>query len=136
MNKCAATTKGGAPCKVVPICGSQWCYVHHPQFADVRRRDGYKGGKRGGRGRPSRPSAELRRLHKRFEELADKVLNGEIERGVGAVAGQLLNGARPCMRDALTAHEQEEELIETHGSRRSGPRGSGARELPWPLRAG
>ena len=47
-----------------------------------------QGRKARGRGRPSRPSAELRRLHKRFEELADKVLNGEIERGVGAVAGQ------------------------------------------------
>ena len=39
------------------------------------------------------------------------VLAGEVERGVGAVAGQLLNGARACVRDALTAREQEE-LIE------------------------
>jgi hypothetical protein len=36
------------------------------------------------------------------------VLAGEIERGVGAVAGQLLNGARACVRDALAAREQEE----------------------------
>jgi hypothetical protein len=44
--------------------------------------------------------------------LAEDVLSGEIERGVGAVAGQLLNGARACVRDALAAREQEEELIE------------------------
>jgi hypothetical protein len=43
--------------------------------------------------------------------LAEDVLSGEIERGVGAVAGQLLNGARACVRDALAAREQEE-LIE------------------------
>jgi len=35
-------------------------------------------------------------------------LSGDIERGVGAVAGQLLNGARACVRDSLAAREQEE----------------------------
>ena len=44
----------------------------------------------------------------RFEELADKVLAGEVERSVGAVVGQLLNGARACARDGLAAREQEE----------------------------
>jgi type III secretion system FlhB-like substrate exporter len=39
------------------------------------------------------------------------VLEGSVERGVGAVAGQLLNGARACVRDGLTAREQEE-LVE------------------------
>ena len=55
-----------------------------------------------------RPSAELARLQRRFEELAEAVLAGEVERGVGAVAGQLLNGARACVRDALAAREAEE----------------------------
>jgi hypothetical protein len=50
-------------------------------------------------------------LQARFEALADMVLEGEIERAAGSVAGQLLNGARACIRDALTAREQEE-LIE------------------------
>jgi hypothetical protein len=35
-------------------------------------------------------------------------LSGDVERGVGAVAGQLLNGARACVRDGLAAREQEE----------------------------
>jgi hypothetical protein len=43
--------------------------------------------------------------------LADKVLSGEVERGIGAVAGQLLNGVRAGVRDGLAAREQEE-LIE------------------------
>jgi hypothetical protein len=53
---------------------------------------------------------ELARLQARFEDLAEKVLAGDVERGVGAVAGQLLNGARACVRDALAAREQEELL--------------------------
>jgi hypothetical protein len=84
---------------------SQWCINHDPDKAEARRRRASKGGKRGGRGRPS---VELARLQARFEDLAEKVLSGEVERGVGAVAGQLLNGARACVRDALVAREQEE----------------------------
>ena len=36
------------------------------------------------------------------------MLTGKVERGVGAVAGQLLNGARACVRDGMVAREQEE----------------------------
>ena len=105
MSKCSGITQAGTACKGIPIDGSQWCYVHHPDHVDERRRHGAKGGRRGGRGRPS---VELARLQGRFEELADKVLSGEVERGVGAVVGQLLNGARACVRDGLAAREQEE----------------------------
>jgi hypothetical protein len=105
LAKCSGITQAGTACKGIPIDGSDYCYVHHPDRIEERRRHGSKGGKRGGRGRPS---VELARLQGRFEELADKVLSGEIERGVGAVAGQLLNGARACVRDGLAAREQEE----------------------------
>jgi hypothetical protein len=108
MAKCSGITRAGTACKGIPIDGSPWCYAHHPDRAEERRRHGARGGKRGGRGRPS---AELGRLQTRFEELAARVLSGEIERGVGAVAGQLLNGARACVRDGLAAREQEE-LVE------------------------
>jgi hypothetical protein len=87
------------------IRDSQWCFNHHPEYEEQRRRRASKGGKRGGRGRPS---VELVRLQARFEELAEKVLSGDVDRGVGAVAGQLLNGARACVRDTLAAREQEE----------------------------
>jgi hypothetical protein len=105
LARCAGITQAGTVCKGIPIDGSQWCYVHHPDRTQERRRHGSKGGKRGGRGRPS---VELARLQGRFEDLAAKVLAGEIERGVGAVVGQLLNGARACVRDGLAAREQEE----------------------------
>ena len=105
MPKCTAITRGGARCKGIAIDSSGYCHAHHPDRAAARSRAASKGGKKAGRGRPS---AELARLQRRFEELAEKVLAGEIERGVGAVAGQLLNGARACVRDGLAAREQEE----------------------------
>jgi hypothetical protein len=108
LAKCSGITRAGTACKGIPIEGSGYCYVHHPDHSDEKRRHGSRGGKRGGRGRPV---SELARLQRRFEELAEQVLAGQVERARGAVAGQLLNGARACVRDALTAREQEE-LVE------------------------
>jgi hypothetical protein len=73
----------------------------------------------------------LARLQGRFEELADAVLSGRVERADGAVAGQLLNGARACVRDGLAAREQEElvsrmEALEEGLQHRDGGFGRGA----------
>src|ERR671913_2367327 len=105
MARCSGIRADGGRCGAQAIRSSEYCVNHHPDYEDARRRRNSKGGKRGGRGRPV---SELARLGARFEELADKVLSGEVERGVGAVAGQLLNGARACVRDTLAAREQEE----------------------------
>jgi hypothetical protein len=105
LARCAAIKPNGERCKAEAIPAEEWCWSHHPDHEEQRRRRASKGGRRGGRGRPS---AELARLQARFEDLAEKVLSGEIERGVGAVVGQLLNGARACVRDSLAAREQEE----------------------------
>jgi hypothetical protein len=105
MARCSGIRADGGRCRAQAIRSSEYCVNHHPDYEDARRRRNSKGGKRGGRGRPV---SELARLQGRFEELADKVLSEEVERGVGAVAGQLLNGARACIRDALAAREQEE----------------------------
>jgi hypothetical protein len=128
LSRCTAIKPSGERCKARAIEGSEWCWNHDPAHAAERRRHGSRGGKRGGRGRPS---AELARLQRRFEELAESVLCGEIERGAGAVAGQLLNGARACVRDALAACEQEElierlEALEEGLERQKGERRYGA----------
>jgi hypothetical protein len=105
MTLCAGIKADGGRCKAQATRGSTWCIGHDPDKAEARRRRASKGGKRGGRGRPS---VELARLQERFEELVDEVLAGAVERGIGAVVGQLLNGARACVRDGLAAREQEE----------------------------
>ena len=88
MTKCSGITQAGTACKGIPIDGSQWCYVHHPDYAEVRRRHGSKGGKRGGRGRPQ---AELSDIKRRLSDLADDVLAGRQDKAVAAVASQVLN---------------------------------------------
>jgi hypothetical protein len=108
MALCSGIRADGRRCQAQAISASEWCFNHHPDYEEERRRRASRGGKRGGRGRPV---SELARLQGRFEDLVAKVLSGEVERARAAVACQLLNGARACVRDALAAREQEE-LIE------------------------
>jgi hypothetical protein len=123
MARCSGIRVDGGRCGAQAIRGEEHCVNHHPDYEGTRRSRNSKGGKRGGRGRPT---SELHRLKARFEELADQVLAGKIERSDGAVAGQLLNGARACIKDALDALPQEqliervEQLERSERQRRSG----------------
>ena len=105
MGLCSGIRADGGRCGAQAISNSEWCFNHHPDYEQARQRRASRGGRRGGRGRPV---SELARVQSRFEELAEQVLAGELERAKAAVACQLLNGARACVRDALTAREQEE----------------------------
>jgi hypothetical protein len=108
LAKCSAITQAGGACKGIPIAGSEWCWVHHPDHAEERRRHGARGGKRGGRGRPQ---AELANIKERLSGLADGVLEGTVERGTAAVASQVLNVYLRAVSVELKAREQLE-LIE------------------------
>jgi hypothetical protein len=84
---------------------SEWCIGHHPDKAKDRQRRASKGGKRGGRGRPQ---AELSDIKWRLSDLAEDVLAGKVERGVGAVASQILNVYLRAVAVELKAREQLE----------------------------
>ena len=104
MRTCSGIRADGGRCKAQPMRNSQYCLNHDPNRVEENRRRSSKGGKRGGRGRPV---SELTRLGARLEELADKVLSGEVDRGDAAVAGQLLGTSRACLRDVLSATEEQ-----------------------------
>ena len=88
MARCAAIKANGERCKAEAMLDAEWCWSHHPDYQDARRRRASKGGKRGGRGRPL---AELADIKQRLSDLADDVLNNNVDKGVGAVASQVLN---------------------------------------------
>jgi hypothetical protein len=108
LAKCIAITRGGGRCKGIAIGSSGYCYAHHPDHADDRKRAAHKGGKRGGRGRPQ---AELGDIKRRLSALADDVLEGRQDKGVAAVASQVLNVYLRAVSVELKAREQQE-LIE------------------------
>src|SRR5215211_3576267 len=108
MALCSGIRADGGRCKAQAIADSQWCFNHHPDYEEARRRRASRGGKRGGRGRPI---AELTDSKRRLSELADDVLEGRQEKGVAAVASQVLNVYLRAVSVELKAREQLE-LIE------------------------
>jgi hypothetical protein len=88
MALCSGIRADGGRCGAQAIRSSEYCVNHHPDYEDARRRRNSKGGKRGGRGRPA---VEIASLKERLTTLADDVLEGSVDRGNAAVAGQLLN---------------------------------------------
>ncbi len=105
MSVCSGIKQDGGRCKAQAIQSSEWCFNHHPEFEEQRQKRASKGGRRGGRGRPS---TVLQRLQVRLEELAEMVLEGEVEQDLASTAGRLLNFSGNQMKNYLAAREQEE----------------------------
>jgi hypothetical protein len=105
LAKCSGITQAGTACKGIPIDGSQWCYVHHPDHVEERRRHGSRGGKRGGR---ARPQSDLQDVKHRLRRLAEDVLTGAVDKGVGAVVATIWGVYLRAVSTELAVKEQEE----------------------------
>jgi hypothetical protein len=108
MSQCAGIKADGGRCKGQAITNSEYCFSHSPEHAEARKQRASKGGKRGGRGRPQ---AELTNVKRRLSNLADGVLDGSVDKGVGAVVSQVLNVYLRAVSVELKVVEQTE-LIE------------------------
>src|ERR687897_3174599 len=108
MSVCSGIRADGSRCKAQAMRKSAFCVGHDPDQAEARRRRASKGGKRGGRGRPQ---AELGDIKRRLSDLAEDVLEGRQDKGVAAVASQVLNVYLRAVSVELKAREQLE-LIE------------------------
>ena len=127
MSLCSGIRADGGRCGAQAITDTDWCFNHHPDYEEQRRRRASKGGKRGGRGRPQ---VELADIKRRLSNLADGVLAEDVDKGVAAVASQVLNVYLRAVSVELKAREQlelterlealEEALEQRKGERRYG----------------
>jgi hypothetical protein len=127
LGKCSGITRAGTACKGTPIDGSQWCYVHHPDRTDERRRHGSKGGRRGGRGRPQ---VEVNTVKERLWVLAEDTLAGHVDKGIAAVVNQVYGTYLKACSVGLDVEERLEliarvEELEEALARRKGERYGG-----------
>ncbi len=99
--RCAGTKRDGSPCTAAVEPPQRFCWWHDPANADKRRRAASKAGK-------SKPSRELARIKARLSDLADDVLTGTVDKGVAAVASQVLNVYLRAVSVELKAREQLE----------------------------
>ncbi len=105
MALCSGIKADGGRCQAQAMRNSEWCLNHHPDKADARKRRASKGGKRGGRGRPQ---AELSDIKRRLSDLADDVLEEKVDKGVAAVASQVLNVYLRAVSVEMKSKEQQE----------------------------
>lgn len=102
MPRCAGLKRDGGRCAA--IVNGPYCYQHDPARAGERSRNASKAAR-------SRPSRELANIKQRLSDLADDVLEGRREKGVAAVASQVLNVYLRAVSVELKAKEQQD-LIE------------------------
>ena len=102
--RCAGTKRDDSPCTATVEPPQRFCWWHDPANADKRRRAASKAGK-------SKPSRELANIKTRLSDLADDVLEGRQDKGVAAVASQVLNVYLRAVSVELKVQEQRE-LIE------------------------
>jgi|SRR5215217_1854576 len=125
MARCAGIKRDGSRCTViVNRSHTTYCYQHDPKRAEERRRNASRAAK-------SKPSRELVGIKQRLSDLADAVLEEKVDKGVAAVAGQLLNTYIRAVAVELKAREQLElterlESLEEALEQRKGERGYGA----------
>jgi uncharacterized small protein (DUF1192 family) len=105
MAQCSGIRADGGRCGAQAIRSSEYCVSHHPDYEETRRRRNSKGGKRGGRGRPQ---AELTDIKQRLSDLAEDVLADKVDKGVGAVASQILNVYLRAITVEMKVKEVEE----------------------------
>jgi hypothetical protein len=101
---CTATKRNGEPCTLPSTGSSGLCWAHDPANAERRRRGQSRGGK-------NKPSRELAGIKQRLSDLADDVLEEKVDKGVAAVASQVLNVYLRAVSVELKVTEQQE-LIE------------------------
>jgi|SRR5918995_1804168 hypothetical protein len=100
MTLCADIKGDGGRCRAQAIRSEEWCFNHHPDYENARRRRASRGGKRGGCGRSQ---ADLSALKDKLIALGEDVLEGSVDRANAAIAGQLWNIAIGAIRTGLKA---------------------------------
>ena len=99
--RCLGTKRDGSPCTATVEPPQTHCWWHDPANAAKRRRAASKAGK-------SKPNRELAAIKGRLSGLADDVLAGEVDKGVAAVASQVLNVYLRAIATELKVKETEE----------------------------
>jgi len=101
MSRCRGSKPSGDPCERIVPASQGYCYSHDPDRAEERRRAASKAGK-------SKPNRDVADVKRRLSELADSVLDGSVDKGVGAVVSQVLNVYLRAVSVELKVREQQE----------------------------
>jgi len=121
--RCAGTKRDNSPCTATVEPPQEYCWWHDPANAEKRRRAASKAGK-------AKPNRELTGIKRRLSDLADDVLEGRQDKGVAAVASQVLNVLLRAI-SVETKLKEQFELVERLESLEEGLEQSRGRGSRW-----
>ena len=84
VDKCAAKTRNGRPCRGLVRPGSDYCPAHDPARQEARRKAASKAAR-------SKPGGETQVLKGQLKTLTDDVLDRRVDPKAAAVATQIAN---------------------------------------------
>jgi hypothetical protein len=102
VRKCTGIKASGDRCQGIAKAGSDFCPAHDPARAEARREAASKAARAKG------PGGEIVGIKARIRELAEGVIEGEVERGRASVAFQGLGVLKGFMELELKIKEQQE----------------------------
>jgi hypothetical protein len=86
--RCAGKKSDGSACERIVGASGGLCYAHDTAFAEDHKRAASKAARSPAKGRST---SEIREITRRLRDLLDGVLEGRVDRAVGAVANQICN---------------------------------------------
>ncbi len=100
-SQCSGITREGGRCQRFAEGPNGLCWLHDPTRSEERKRAASKAGK-------SKPNREIIEIKARLLQLADDVLDENVEKGVAAVVAQVLNTYIRAVSVELRIREQTE----------------------------
>jgi hypothetical protein len=125
MHRCSGIKPDGGRCERIVSSEQEYCYSHDPSRQAERRRNAARGGK-------AKANQDLADVKQRLRALAEGVLAGDVDKGVGAVVATIWGvylravSTELAVRERLELLERLEALEQSVESRRGGNRWRGA----------
>jgi hypothetical protein len=101
MTICRGTKADGTACSLPANGPHGWCWAHNPENREKRRKMASKAAK-------SKPNREIADIKAQLKDVIDGVLEGSIERNVGAVGFQGYRTLLQAVSTELAVREQAE----------------------------
>lgn len=103
MHRCSGKKPDGGRCERIVNAGQDYCYSHDPARQSERKRNAARGGK-------AKANQDLTDVKGRLRELAEDVLAGRVDKGVGAVVSTIWGVYLRAVSTELAVREQQELL--------------------------
>ena len=101
MPRCAAFKPNGEQCERIVGASQRHCYSHDPERKVERSRNASRAAR-------SKPSREIVAVKEQLQEIADRVLLGDLDRADAAVVSQILNVKLRALETERRIRETEE----------------------------